>query len=114
VGVYRARLLNKDTGRLKRSSAHRHFCKRCGSALWVWDPEWPDLVHPHASAIDTALPIPPEHTHMMLASKASWVKVQKKRKDKTFDEYPDESLARWHRRLDLVADDGSAGSNDMD
>lgn len=94
-------MVDEDTGKTVRSSGRRHFCKRCGSALWLWDPNWPDLVHPHASAIDTALPVPPEHTHMMLASKASWVEVQAKRKDKKFDEYPDESLAEWHQRLAL-------------
>ena len=92
IAVYRALIEDENTRRRKRSSGRRHFCKRCGSALWLWDPQWPDLVHPHASAIDTDLPVPPEHTHMMLSSKASWVEVQAKRKDRTFDEYPDESL----------------------
>jgi hypothetical protein len=41
----------------------------CGSALWVWDPRWPELVHPFASAIDTELPVPPKRNHMMLSSK---------------------------------------------
>ena len=40
----------------KESPAERRFCSRCGSALWVSDPRWPDLVHPFASAIDTPLP----------------------------------------------------------
>lgn len=84
-----------------RNSGRRSFCKHCGSALWLWDPSWPDLVRPHASAIDTELPVSPEHTHMMLASKASWVEVKAKRKNKKFDEYPDESLAEWHQRLRL-------------
>jgi hypothetical protein len=101
ISVYRARMVDEDTGKTERGSGRRHFCKRCGSALWLWDPNWPDLVHPHASAIDTELPVPPEHTHMMLGSKASWVEVQGKRKDKQFDEYPDESLAEWHQRLGL-------------
>ena len=101
IVVYRARVADENTGRRKLSSGRRHFCKCCGSALRLWDPQWPDLVHPHASAIDTALPVAPEHTHMMLASKAAWVEVQTKRRDKTFDEYPDESLAQWHQRLGL-------------
>lgn len=101
ISVYRARMFDEDTGKTELSSGRRHFCKRCGSALWLWDPNWPDLVHPHASAIDTELPVPPEHTHMMLGSKAGWVEVQAKRKDKKFDEYPNESLAQWHRRLGL-------------
>ena len=94
ITVYRARM---ESG--ERSSGRRHFCKRCGSPLWLWDPNWPELVHPHASAIDTDLPVPPEHTHIMLESKASWVEVEAKRGDRKFDEYPQESIADWHLRL---------------
>ena len=84
-----------------QSTGQRNFCKLCGSALWLWDPQWPELVHPHASAIDTDLPIPPEHTHLMLGSKANWVPVCAGPQDKTFDEYPEESIAQWHQRLGL-------------
>ena len=28
------------------SPAERRFCRHCASALWVWDPRWPELVHP--------------------------------------------------------------------
>ena len=31
----------------------RNFCSRCASALWLFDPRWPELVHPFASAIDS-------------------------------------------------------------
>ena len=84
------------------SPLERRFCGECGSALWCWDPRWPDLVHPFASAIDTELPVPPERTHLMLASKASWVAPQVGPNDKTFTEYPDKSIAEWHERLGLV------------
>jgi hypothetical protein len=47
------------------------------SALWLWDPTWPELVHPFASAIDTDLPVPPERTHLMLGSKASWCRARR-------------------------------------
>ena len=53
LGIYRARI--QDAA--EPSEARRYFCSRCGSALWVWDPRWPDLVHPHASAIDTQDPL---------------------------------------------------------
>lgn len=92
TNVYHARL-GADT-----SPAERHFCRHCGSALWLYDPRWPDLVHPFASAIDTELPQPPSRTHLMLGSKASWVPVHASSDDRRFDEYPDESLADWHRR----------------
>lgn len=101
LSVYRARILDPETGKKKRSPARRHFCERCGSPLWLWDPRWPELVHPHASAIDSELPVPPEHTHILLGSKAGWVEVQAKRKDSKFDQYPVESLAQWHQRLGL-------------
>jgi len=97
LAVYQARL---DGG--QRSTGERNFCKLCGSALWLYDPTWPDLVHPHAGAIDTPLPTPPDVTHMMLGSKPDWVDVHVRPADETFDEYPEESLADWHRRHKLT------------
>jgi hypothetical protein len=93
LAVYRARMEDGST-----SSGERHFCSRCGSALWLYDPTWPDLVHPHASAIDTPLPEPPERVHIMLGSKANWVQPDVRPDDERFDAYPGESLADWHRR----------------
>lgn len=101
ISVYRAMVPDDKSGKMTKSSARRSFCKKCGSALWLWDPNWPDLVHPHASAIDTPLPIPPERTHLMLESKANWVTVHAGPHDKKFDEYPEESIAAWHKRLGL-------------
>jgi len=98
--IYQARLVNAD-GDSAESPARRHFCKVCGSALWVWDPRWQELMHPFASAIDTALPEAPERTHMMLESKAPWVPVMAGPDDKSFEQYPNESIADWHRRLGL-------------
>lgn len=93
VSVYRATMQDGQP-----SSGHRHFCKLCGTALWLWDPTWPELVHPHAGAIDTPLPVPPSVTHMMLSSKPDWVEAHVKPGDEPFDAYPQESLAQWHRR----------------
>lgn len=101
ISVYRASIQDGDSGKAEKSAARRSFCKHCASALWVWDPRWPDLVHPFASAIDSELPMAPEHTHLMLAYKASWVAAHVQPGDLSFDEYPDESLAEWHRRLGL-------------
>jgi hypothetical protein len=101
IRTYRARMRDPSTGVETRSPAERRFCGACGSALWLWDPTWPDLVHPHASAIDTDLPVPPEHTHLMLASKASWVEPCIREGDRTFEGYLEESIAAWHRRLGL-------------
>ena len=101
ITVYRARIQDKDAETLVESPARRHFCKCCGSALWAWDPRWPELIHPFASAIDTELPRPPEHTHLMLGSRASWVEPCEHEGDKYFNEYPEESIAAWHQRLGL-------------
>lgn len=96
VSVYRARMPDGT-----ESPAERRFCSKCGSALWAWDPRWPELLHPFASAIDTELPAPPETTHIMLGSRAAWVPVEAGPNDKRFTEYPDESIAAWHRRMGL-------------
>lgn len=86
------------------SPARRHFCGHCGSALWVFDPRWPDLVHPFASAIDTPLPPAPEHVHIMLESRAPWVEVPNRDIDEHFSEYPELSIADWHRSRGLLSD----------
>ena len=60
-------------------------------------------MHPHAGAIDTPLPAPPEHVHVMLGSKAGWVEVEGRPGDARFDAYPDVSLAAWHEAHGLVS-----------
>jgi hypothetical protein len=52
-----------------KGSADRHYCKRCGTPLWVSDEQWPELVHPFASAIDTELPKAPSTVHLLLRDK---------------------------------------------
>ena len=101
IRVYQARMTDDQTGEVRQSPARRHFCGDCGSALWLWDPRWPALVHPLASAIDSELPVPPERTHLMVGSKAGWVELRTDSDDKVFDGYPDESIAAWHQRLGL-------------
>ena len=96
LGIYQARL---EGG--AHSTGQRHFCRQCGTALWLYDPTWPDLVHPHAGAVDTELSRPPDVTHMMLEYKPDWVDAHVRPADDTFDEYPKESLAQWHQRHHL-------------
>lgn len=100
--VYHAEI-DRD-GVCEISSGERHFCAKCGSALWMADPAWPDLVHPFASAIDVDLPVPPESTHLMLRFKAGWVVPQLGPHDRCFDEYPEESIEDWHRSRGLWID----------
>lgn len=103
ISVYRAARRDAETGEQRLSEGRRSFCSACGSALWVWDSRWPELLHPFASAIDTPLPVPPERTHLMLGSRAGWVQPCPGQSDKYFEEYPDESLADWHERLGLTS-----------
>lgn len=98
ISIYHAKMKSGHE-RAHTSTAERHFCRRCGSALWLFSPEWPELIHPFASAIDTPLPTAAQHTHMMLASKAPWVEIAAGPRDKHFDQYPEESLEVWHQRV---------------
>ncbi|MEH6545533.1 MAG: GFA family protein [Sneathiella sp.] len=98
ITIYQAAIEMTD-GEYQTSNAKRHFCAKCGSGLWLSDSRWPELVHPFASAIDTELPVPPERTYMMTASKNSWIPVNCGKNDKVFKAYPDESLSDWHQRI---------------
>ncbi|RYZ56546.1 MAG: GFA family protein [Proteobacteria bacterium] len=99
IGSYNALVLNEETGRRKKSSGERKFCMKCASALWLFDPSWPDLIHPFASSIDSELPPAPEHTHVMMEFKMAWVKPHALKKDQKFKLYPKESIAEWHDRV---------------
>jgi len=84
-----------------KGSADRHYCKRCGTPLWVSDEQWPELVHPFASAIDTELPKAPSSVHLLLRDKASWVEPQIGPNDDCFDGYPELSIEDWHKKHGL-------------
>jgi len=101
LGVYRAEIEDDEHPHCEISTGERNFCRKCGAALWLYDPTWPELVHPFASAIDTELPIPPEKVHLMLKYKANWVEPVIGKKDKVFDVYPEESIADWHKRTGM-------------
>ena len=103
IAVYRAEMAGPDGG-TRTSSGERNFCSRCGSALWLWDPQWPDLIHPLASVIDTPLPKPAERVHLMLGSKGDWVVPDVGPRDQCFDGYPEQSIEDWHRTRGLWID----------
>lgn len=104
ISIYRARIQNPEDSEPRQSEGERRFCRHCGSFLWVYDPNYAELMHPFASAIDTDLPKPPEQTHIMLDFAASWVEVPEGPKDEHYQRYPKESLAAWHERLNLTAE----------
>ena len=100
--AYQARIPDPKTGRRTRSPAQRNFCGQCGSALWVWDPRWPEWVYPFASAIDTPLPKPREEVELMLNYAAPWADVPSGSAHTHFGEYPEESIADWHTKRGLT------------
>jgi len=83
------------------SPAQRNFCGKCGSALWVFDPRWPELVHPFASAIDTELPATLERAHIMTEFAPKWIYIPGGKRNPHFAGYPDQSLEEWHRSRGL-------------
>ena len=100
VRVYHAEIAEEaadGTCRLQASPAGRHSCSRCASALWLFDPRWPELVHPFASAIDTGLPVPPARVHLMLKYKPGWVQPDVREGDLCFEAYPEQSIEDWHK-----------------
>ncbi|MEX0758565.1 MAG: GFA family protein [Tistlia sp.] len=99
LSVYRAEI--ERGGRCEISSGERNFCRHCATALWLYDPTWPELVHPFASAVDSPLPAPPSSVHILLADKPDWVVPQVGPEDACFQGYPEESIEDWHRRRGL-------------
>ena len=104
LGLFRAEIHDAERPDGKLSTGERRFCRESGSALWLFDPKWPELVHPFASAIDTELPRPPARVHLMLKHKASWVEPDIREGDAAFDLYPEESIADWHKKRGLRVD----------
>ena len=101
LGLYQARITDDDHAVCTLSSGERRFCVHCGAALWLYDPLWPALFHPFASAIDSDLPKAPASVHLMLKYKADWVEPQIGPNDACFDAYPDESIEGWHKARGL-------------
>jgi hypothetical protein len=102
VTAFRARVRSADSPRGTLSPGRRHFCAKCGSALWAWDPRWAEWVYPFASAIDTPLPKPPETQEIMLDYAAPWSEIPRGKGHTHFREYPEESIADWHAKRGLT------------
>jgi hypothetical protein len=90
--------IRREAGEEEKSEAERSFCKHCGTALWLYSPTWPDLIHPNAGCIDTDLPEPPSRNHNMTESKANWVDVCTLKKNKVYEEFAPDSLKEWHEK----------------
>lgn len=97
IRIYQAKIQDPETGEVITGQGQNTFCKNCGSALWKYDPRWPNLVHPLASAIDSDLPITHEHSNILVSSAANWVPIpEPSDSERVFDQYPDQSIYEWH------------------
>jgi hypothetical protein len=48
--------------------------------------------------------MPPKCEHILLGSKAGWVRLDARRNERRYDEYPDDSLEEWHRKHRLLSE----------
>lgn len=92
-------VMRRPGKRATRSEAERWFCGACGSHLYLLDDRWPEGVWPNAAALDTPLPVPPSHVHLMLRYKPDWVPAPGR--GPRFPEYPELSIADWHTQHGL-------------
>lgn len=103
INVYRSSSNHEETYEEDGlSSSRRHFCSKCGSALWVSNPKYSQWLYPFASAIDTSLPIPPERVHLMTEYKTDWVPLPDGDGETHFAHYPDLGIEDWHKKHGLL------------
>lgn len=93
-------VIRKAGQRASRSKGERAFCGLCGTHLYALDDRWPEGVWPNAAAIDTELPVPPEHVQLMTRYKPAWVPAVAD--GPRFAEYPKLSIAAWHEERGLT------------
>jgi hypothetical protein len=99
-------VIRRKSKRPVRSEGERWFCAECGSHLYLLDDRWPEGVWPNAAAIDTPLPVPPEHVQLMLRYRPAWVPTVPD--GPRYPEYPKLSIAAWHEQHGLTVKGGAA------
>lgn len=77
--------------------SRRHFCKVCGTTLWIYNPTYAEFVYPCATAIDTPLPRTDEISHNMLGYKPDWIPVPEGPEHAHNTYYPEGGIEQWHR-----------------
>lgn len=102
ISIYQARLQPNKKSKSKVSSGHRHFCSKCASCLWISDREWPELIHPFASAIDTKLPKAEEQVEIMLDFAANWCVIPAGKHHEHFKKYTNFSIEAWHKKHNKI------------
>ncbi|KFX93181.1 hypothetical protein O988_05925 [Pseudogymnoascus sp. VKM F-3808] len=94
----------KDRGTKKeqKCTSERSFCSNCSTMLWNYDDEWPELIHPFASAIDTELPVPDEMVCILEGSKPKWVRWPEGKKVVVKQYHV--SIDDWHKEKGLYVE----------
>jgi len=96
IRIYRA-VLDRDTPQERMSESERNFCVLCSAMLWLFDENWPDLLHPFASAIDApVLEDPVEMVVVMTDSKPNYVHLPEGQKV-VYEQYGPYSIEEWHK-----------------
>jgi len=66
--------------------------------LWLYDSDWPELLHPFSTAIDSPeLPEPEEMVCLFMEAKPNYVRLPEGKK-KTYVRYPTISIEDWHKK----------------
>lgn len=88
IRKYKA-IASRGTPEERRVNSERAFCGTCSSMLWVFDDQWPELIHPFASVVDhPQLPSPEEMVCCCADSKPAWVRWPEGEK-KVFQRFSD-------------------------
>ncbi|ELR02891.1 hypothetical protein GMDG_01113 [Pseudogymnoascus destructans 20631-21] len=93
------RQIERGTKNEAKCTSERSFCSNCSTMLWNYDAEWPELIHPFASAIDKELPVPEEMVCILEGSKPEWVRWPEGKKVVVKQYHL--SLENWHREKGL-------------
>ncbi|KIJ60241.1 hypothetical protein HYDPIDRAFT_161301 [Hydnomerulius pinastri MD-312] len=97
IGIYKA-VMNRDTKEETIASSERNFCTKCSAMLWLYDENWPDLLHPFASAIDSPeLEAPDEMIVIMTDSKPDYVRLPEGAK-RVYKHYGTDAIEAWHKK----------------
>lgn len=96
-------IADRGTPDEKKLHSERAFCSHCSSPLWVFDRQWPELVHPFASVIDTPLPAPEEMVCVKGDSKPAWLRWPEGKKS-VHQDFGAESLEEWHKKRGLFVE----------
>ncbi|KAJ7575554.1 Mss4-like protein [Mycena floridula] len=103
ISIYKA-VLNRDTPEESFAISERNFCSKCSSMLWLYHKNWPELIHPFSSAIDSPELVAPEKmVCIKMNSKPDHVRLPEGPKD-LYDDYGVNSLEEWHKKNGLYVE----------